>query len=62
MLVNVSFLLKDVIEIPDLDAAVDGRGDDAIVGADDQGLDLNDSLERKEIRHDRWNKGDKVKT
>ena len=47
MLVNVPFLLKDVIEIPDLDAAVDGRGDDTVVGANDQGLDLNDSLERK---------------
>ena len=45
MLVNVPLLLKDVVQVPDLDASVDGRGDDLIVGANHKGLYLNNSLE-----------------
>ena len=44
MLVNVPLLLKDVVKIPDLDASVNGRGDDLIVGANHKGLDLNNPL------------------
>ena len=29
--VNVPLLLEDVVQVPDLDASVDGRGDDLIV-------------------------------
>ena len=45
MLVNVPLLLKDVVKIPDLDASVNGRGDDLIVGANHKGLYLNNPLE-----------------
>ena len=45
MFVNVPLLLKDVVKVPDLDASVDGRGDDLIVGANHKGLYLNNPLE-----------------
>ena len=45
VLVDVSLLLEDVVQVPDLDAPVDGGGDDLVVGADHQGLDLHDPLE-----------------
>ena len=45
VLVNVPLLLEDVVQVPDLDAPVDGRGDDLIVGANHQGLDLDNPLE-----------------
>ena len=44
VLVNVSLLLKDVVQVPDLDAAVDGGGDDLVVGAHHQRLYIHDSL------------------
>ena len=39
-------LLEDVVEIPDLDAPVDRRRDDTVVGADHQRLDLHNPLEK----------------
>ena len=44
MLVDVPLLLEDVVEIPDLDAPVDRRRDDTVVGADHQRLDLHNPL------------------
>ena len=46
MLVDVPLLLEDVVEIPDLDAPVDRRRDDTVVGADHQRLDLHNPLEK----------------
>ena len=48
MLVDVSLLLKDVVEVPDLDAAVDGGSDDTVVSANHQRLDLHNSLQEEE--------------
>ena len=45
MFVNVPLLLKDVVKVPDLNASVDGGGDDLIVGANHKGLYLNNPLE-----------------
>ena len=45
MFVNMPLLLEYVVEVPDLDAPVDGGGDDLVVGSDHQGLDLHDPLE-----------------
>ena len=47
MLVDVSLLLKDVVEVPDLDAPVDGGSNDTVVSANHQRLDLHNSLERR---------------
>ena len=46
MLIDVPLLLEDVVEIPDLDAPVDRRCDDTVVGADHQRLDLHNPLEK----------------
>ena len=48
MLVDVPLLLKDVVEVPDLDAAVDGGSDDTVVSANHQRLDLHNSLQEEE--------------
>ena len=45
MLVDVVILLEDVIEVPDLDAPVDGRGDDWVLSAHNQALDVHNTLE-----------------
>ena len=52
MLVDVPLLLKDVVEVPDLDAPVDGGGDDTVVSANHQRLDLNNSLEEEGVPHE----------
>ena len=49
MLVNVVLLLKDVVEIPHLDAAVDGAGEHGVLSSRYQGLDLNDPLVEKKV-------------
>ena len=45
VLIDVPLLLKDVVEVPDLDAPVDGGSDNTVVSANHQRLDLNNSLE-----------------
>ena len=45
MFVNVVILLEDVVEVPDLDAPVDGGGDDGVLSADNQALDVYNALE-----------------
>jgi hypothetical protein len=45
---NSSFrahLLKDVLQVPDLDAAVHGGGEDTVLLAKDQGFHLDNPLE-----------------
>ena len=49
MLVDVPLLLKDVVEVPDLDAPVDGGSDDTVVTANHQRLDLHNSLEEEGV-------------
>ena len=49
MLVNVVLLLKDVVEIPHLDASVDGAGEHGVLSSRYQGLDLNDPLVEKKV-------------
>ena len=51
MLVDVPLLLKDVVEVPDLDAPVDGGSDYTVVSADHQRLDLHNSLEGEGVPH-----------
>ena len=45
MFVNVVILFKDVVEVPDLDAPVDGGGDDGVLSAHHQTLDIHNALE-----------------
>ena len=45
MLVDVVILFEDVVEVPDLDAPVDGRGDDWVLSAHNQALDVHNTLE-----------------
>ena len=49
VLVDVPLLLKDVVEVPDLDAPVDGGSDNTVVSANHQRLDLHNSLEEKGV-------------
>ena len=44
------FLLKDVVEIPDLDAPVDGGSDNTVVCANHQRLDLHNSLKEEGVQ------------
>ena len=62
MLVDVPLLLKDVVEVPDLDAPVNGGSDDTVVSADHQGLDLHNSLEREGVPCEEEQNEDKLKT
>ena len=57
MLVDVSLLLKDVVEVPDLDAPVDGGSDNTVVSADHQRLDLHNSLKGEGVPHNDREKG-----
>ena len=43
--INVMILLKDVVEVPDLDAPVQAGGDDAVISASSQRDHVQDSLE-----------------
>ena len=52
VLVDVPLLLKDVVEVPDLDAPVDGGSDNTVVSANHQRLDLNNSLEKEGVPHE----------
>ena len=45
MLVDVVILFEDVVEVPDLDAPVDGRGDDWVLSSYHQALDVHNTLE-----------------
>ena len=49
MLVDVPLLLKDVVEIPDLDAPVDGGSNNTVVSSNHQRLDLHNSLEEESV-------------
>ena len=49
MLVDVPLLLKNVVEVPDLDAPVDGGSNNTVVSANHQRLDLHNSLEEKGV-------------
>ena len=50
VLVDVPLLLKDVVEVPDLDAPVDGGSDDTVFTANHQRLDLHNSLKGENDR------------
>ena len=52
VLIDVPLLLKDVVEVPDLDAPVDGGSDNTVVSANHQRLDLNNSLEEEGVPHE----------
>ena len=45
LLVDVVVLLEDVVEVPDLDAAVQGGGDHQVVPPRHQGHHVQDTLE-----------------
>ena len=53
VLVDVMHLLEDVVEVPDLDASVDGGGDDTVFFTIDQRLYLNDPLKVSTDRFDK---------
>ena len=57
MLVDVPLLLEDVVEIPDLDAPVDRRRDNTVVGADHQRLDLHNPLGKDGVAFEIFCKG-----
>ena len=44
MLVDVVLLLKDVVQVPHLDAPVNGACEDGVLRFRHQGLDLDDPL------------------
>ena len=50
VLIDVPLLLKDVVEVPDLDAPVDGGSDDTVVTANHQRLDLHNSLKEEGVQ------------
>ena len=62
MLVDVALLLKDMVEVPDLDAPVDGGSDDTVVSADHQRLDLHNSLKGEGVPCEEEQNEDKLKT
>ena len=49
VLVDVVLLLKDEVQVPDLDAAIDGAGEDGVLSGRHQGLDLNDPLNERDL-------------
>ena len=49
MLVDVVLLLKDVVEVPHLDASVNGACENGVLGFRHQGLDLDDPLWNKSV-------------
>ena len=49
MLVDVVLLLKDVVQVPHLDASVNGACENGVLGFRYQGLDLDDPLWYKSV-------------